>query len=518
MKRGYIKFVAISLAIASTMIVACHNQVIEKWWGDNQGEAIWIDGGGGGGTGDGAVGGGANFGSVVFDASGGVPNPKALHIAWGNTIGRLRPMSRDVQGFLGWFDENGNLWDLEARPVKPEDDIDGDEFITLIARWSSSALAVTFVTGPSPTNIPNQLIGAGGRIVQPVNPAAPGDGRAFAGWWERDGTGNNWGRQWDFANNTISGPVTLYARWEYQTRTVVLHTNGGTRPDGTELTRTQFTIPVGFGKIQDPGPLVREGYSFGGWFTEPGFYRRWDFATDTITEPDASPGANPFNLYIRWIRNVYVVSFAVRSSTASQPDIQEVPHGETVTQPAVANPAGVLLGWYADPNLTIRWNFDTDRVKSNQTLFADWEVTPDFILRQVRIVNVSFIDFAGNSIDYNAEWALVRSTPLTHEQMENNVEAILAVAKILDDHPTFLLQLAGHANPVTQDLEAELPELEAVSRARANAVLRELADNHGIAETRIINVGFNPRNLTSDPNHASLNRCVEMVVIEIMHE
>jgi len=514
MKTKNIKFVVILLATASALIAACHNQIMERWWGDNQDtEAPDISDSGVGGS----VESGANFGSVVFDANGGVPNPRALHIAWGNTIGRLRPMTREVQGFLGWFDEKGNLWDLETRPVRPEDDIDSDGFINLRARWSSSGHDVSFVTGPSPTDIPNQIIGTGGRIVPPVNPAPPGDGRGFAGWWESDGTGNNWGRQWDFANNSISGPTTLYARWEYQTRTVVLHPNGGTRPDGSALTRTQFTIPVGFGKIQDPGPLVKEGYSFGGWFTETGFYRRWDFTNDTIMEPDTSPGANPFNLYVRWVQNIYIVSFSVRSSTASQPGIQEIAHGGRISKPAITNPGGVLLGWYTDPNLTTRWNFDTDTVKSNLTLFADWEVTPDFILRQVRIINVSFIDFAGNSIDYNAEWAHVRSTPLTQEQMDNNIEAILAVAKILNENPTFMLQLAGHANPITQDLEAELPELEEVSRARSHAVLRELADNHGIAETRIINVGFNPRNLTSDPNHASLNRCVEMVVIEIMH-
>ncbi|MCL2194057.1 MAG: hypothetical protein FWB78_11785, partial [Treponema sp.] len=76
--------------------------------------------------------------------------------------------------------------------------------------------------------------------------------------------------------------------------------------------------------------------------------------------------------------------------------------------------------------------------------------------------------------------------------------------------------LAGHANRVTQS-PSEDADLERVSRARADAIVEELTAK-GIDTERMINVGFNPRNLAQDAEHASLNRCVELVIIEIISQ
>ena len=514
MRKGNFKIVLSLLAMSAfAVIVGCTNPIIETWWADGDGSGRPGAEGGGGDSGGG--GSGVNFAAVVFDAEGGIPSPRALQIAWGGAIGRLRPIDRNAFGFIGWFDESGNLWDTETRPVRREDDVDGDGFITLQARWSSIFHAVDFVTAPSPHVVPTQAVADGGRVVQPVTPPALGDGRGFAGWWDRDGLGGNWGGLWDFSRDVVSAPMTLYARWEYGTRTVELKPNGGTRPDGSAFTRTHFTIPVSFGVVQDPGPIVREGYSFGGWFTGAGV--PWDFATSRVTDVDLVPGVDPLVIYAEWNRNIYIVTFAVRSPTATQPAVQEIPHGGLVTKPAISNPGAVLLGWYSDWNTSRAWNFAGDAVTSNLTLYADWEISPEVLLRQVRIINVSFIDFAGNSTVYNRQESVPPGgTHLTDLQVTNNILTLAGVVAILRDNPGFLLQLAGHANPTTQNIAAELPELEAISRARADAVVQELINNHGLSASRLINVGFNPRNLTNDTEHASLNRCVELVIIEIL--
>ena len=509
-KRNFGIVMGLFAVSAFAVLAGCTNPIIETWWaedpaGTERGPDAEI----------GVGGSGANFGLVVFDADGGIPGPRALQIAWDGTIGRLRPVERNSFGFVGWFDENGDPWDTETRQVKPGDDADDDGFITLKARWSGVFHTVTFVATPSPQAVPSQAVAAGAKIVPPVNPAGLGDGRGFAGWWERDGSGGDWGRLWDFPRDTVNAPLTLYARWEYGTRTVELKTNGGTRPDGTAFTRTRFTVPVSFGVVQDPGPIVREGHSFGGWFTGAGI--PWDFATSRVTEIDLVPGVDPLVIYAEWIGNVYIVSFAARSSTASQPGIQEVPHGGLVARPAITNHGAVLLGWYADANLSRAWDFGRDAATSNMILYADWEVSPETILRQIRIINVSFIDFAGNSTTYNQKESVpVGGTHLTDLQIANNGTTLAEVVRIMSENPGFLLQLAGHANPTTQNMEAELPELEALSRARADSVMREIVGSHGLNAARLINVGFNPRNLTNDADHASLNRCVELVIIEIL--
>ncbi|NLY10015.1 MAG: InlB B-repeat-containing protein [Tissierellia bacterium] len=51
--------------------------------------------------------------------------------------------------------------------------------------------------------------------------------------------------------------------------------------------------------------------------------------------------------------------------------------GEKVTQPtAPTKTDNTFLGWYKDAEGTNEWNFDTDVVNKNITLYAKWEEIP----------------------------------------------------------------------------------------------------------------------------------------------
>jgi len=385
-----------------------------------------------------------DFAVVTFEAVGGIPEPRDLRISWGSTVGRLPPMQREGFGFAGWFAEDGSLWDPVSRAVSPADDVDADGFVTLTARWEVAPHNVIFRPGQgSPGTIalpPMQMIPDGGWAVEPKQPI-DNEGRTFMGWWAANGIAGVWGARWDFAT-AVTASLTLYARWsDVMTRTVIFEPIGGTRPDGSDFTRTNFTVIVG-GTVQHPGPLVRQGHAFGGWYTETSFRTQWNFATDTVPA-----GAYPLILYARW---------------------------DVVTLP------------------------------------------PETIVSQIRVIAVDYIDFAGNSTVYNQTApGPGAATPLQPHQVNNNIAAVNSAVGILRSNPTFLIQLSGHANPVTQDLEAERPELEAISRARADSVAAELA-RQGVPQARTVNVGFNPRNFSSDPEHVNLNRCVELVIFEIV--
>jgi len=467
--------------------------------------------------------GGLNFGVVSFNLGGGQPELENLNIAWNSVIGRLPSVEKPGNGFVGWLDENGRQWDLALRPLTSSDDVNGDGVVTLTASWTPIFYTVNFVATPSPSVIPNQFIASGSAVVKPAPPLSS-DGRSFAGWFTMDGSVSDiWGEQWNFANR-ITGNLTLYAKWSgYEARTVILEPNGGIRPDGSALPDTEFSIPIVYGIIQDPGPLIKTGYTFGGWFTDTGFANQWDFAKDRVTESDG-PGMAPFYLYAKWVKNVYTIMFDVRDSAIANPAPQKAEHGSLVKRPVITNPGKILVDWYTNFERTNVWNFSVDVATSNMVLYAKWEamittLPPDVIIEHVRIVRVDFIDFAGNSITYNQKESVPPGgTNLTPSQLEGNTQTVAEVARILRANPTFRLQLAGHANPITQDIDTELAELEAISRSRAGSVLRELVDRQGIPEARLINVGFNPWNLniSNDPDRASLNRCVELVVLEVL--
>ncbi|MCL2381795.1 MAG: SUMF1/EgtB/PvdO family nonheme iron enzyme [Treponema sp.] len=331
--------------------------------------------------------GGVNFGTVTFDPTGGGPMPQPLNIAWGSVVGRLRPMERGIDGFLGWFDENGEPWDVETRPVRPEDDVNGDGYITLKARWMPISYTVSFDSYPhpytphkppsNPADIAPQSIAPSGNVVQPVNPPQLGDGRGFAGWQTEQGV------PWDFANNTVTGNMTLFASYQAQTRTVHFEVNGGRRPDGSEMTRIHFTIPISYGVVQDPGPLTREGHAFDGWYTDPALTNQWIFATDRITHPDAIIGMDPFYLYAKWVPNIYIVTFDANGGTPAL-GRQDIVHGERAGRPDVTRPGMVLTGWFTDAG-AVPWDFDANTVTRTMSLHARWETATYTVTFNLRI-------------------------------------------------------------------------------------------------------------------------------------
>ena len=387
MKNCNIKLFFCLIITFCACFLTCQNPIIEKWWTDGgktvvsecpctgAGECACNCSSGCNCTGGEIGGSGETFGVVVFNADGGTPQPKALKIAWNSAVGRLRPISKAANGFLGWYDENNTLWDVETRLVKKEDDKDNDGFITLTAKWSQTIFTVTFITNNPNANIDPQLIGSGGKIVQPVNPQAQDDGKGFFGWYSNPALTS----PWDFANGIVTADVTLYARWEANVRTVIFIANGGTRPDGSIMTRVHFTVPVG-GLVQDPGPVVKEGFSFGGWCPNPACLTdsactdacKWKFQTDTV-----SSNSEPLYLYAKWVQSIYYVNFNIAPSSAAAPAQQTVVHGGKVTQPPTPAPlsnGSVFDGWYtlADWDSQHLWSFLYSSVTETMTLYAKW--------------------------------------------------------------------------------------------------------------------------------------------------
>jgi len=342
-------------------LTTCQNPIMDRWWPDPDDRQI-EETPSSGGSGD-------NFGVVVFDTDGGTPQPRGLKIAWGGTVGRLRPISRGTDGFLGWFDETGAPWNVETRAVNQADDVDGDGFITITVKWVTvnPIYIVSFDPLPSLVTIPNQYIAPGGYVVRPVEPPGLEDGRGFAGWF----TSQSLESLWDF-NLPVSSDITLYAKWEENTRIVQFETNGGTRPDGVTQLTHQFTVALSYGLVQDPGPIVKQGYSFDGWYYEDQFITpKWNFAAKRVTDSEVE-NMIPLILYAKWNQNKYFVNFSIAPSAATAPPQQTVVHGEMALQPV--DPASLgdgrgFAGWYTEDSFFNKWEF-ANPVTSTMTLYA----------------------------------------------------------------------------------------------------------------------------------------------------
>lgn len=132
------------------------------------------------------------------------------------------------------------------------------------------------------------------------------------------------------------------------------------------------TVQPGGLVTETPPTPTREGYAFGGWaksFDVSGDPVLWDFATDTVQDNTT--------LWAVWI-TTYTVAFDPDDGTA-YPDFFKttVEEGGLVTQlPPTPTREGYVFGgwakWFDVSDNPVLWDFATDTVQDNTTLWAVW--------------------------------------------------------------------------------------------------------------------------------------------------
>ena len=125
------------------------------------------------------------------------------------------------------------------------------------------------------------------------------------------------------------------------------------------------------GKFTKPAAPSKENHTFAGWYNGD---EKFDFDADTTNAP------NVLELVAKWDINQYTVKFV--SDHGSFAD-QTIEHGETIKPGNLTIPevkGYTFVGWYADENRTIEFNFNTP-ITGDTTVYAKWEknapVLPD---------------------------------------------------------------------------------------------------------------------------------------------
>lgn len=116
---------------------------------------------------------------------------------------------------------------------------------------------------------------------------------------------------------------------------------------------------------------TREGYQFGGWFSDADCTQVFDFNNTTITKNTT--------LYAKWVPNgedmEYVVTFDLNGhggTTAPAP--VTVTEGGKLTAPTPPTDAEYnFVGWYKDVAGTDEFDFENDTITEAITLYAKWE-------------------------------------------------------------------------------------------------------------------------------------------------
>jgi uncharacterized repeat protein (TIGR02543 family) len=123
----------------------------------------------------------------------------------------------------------------------------------------------------------------------------------------------------------------------------------------------------------------RSGYVFAGWFANAQYTTAWDFS---------SPISQNATIYVKWREvstpgaAVYTVNFVVGEG-ATRVNSQQVEAGQTVTEPAhPARPGYGFAGWYADPEYSTEWAFNTP-ITQNVSIYVRWRVVSGYTVNFV---------------------------------------------------------------------------------------------------------------------------------------
>jgi len=246
--------------------------------------------------------------------------------------------------FAGWFKEKEliNQWDFNTDTVIRN--------ITLYAKWDINTYTVSFQSNGG-TAVADQTIAYDGAVVPPTNPSKAE--HTFAGWYTNSGLTT----PWNFGTNKVKGNMTLYAKWTAHTYTVNFQSNGGTA--------VAAQTKAYDGKVASPANPSKLGYTFAGWYTNPGLTTAWNFDADLVK--------GDMTLYAKWTANTYTIIFQTNGGSAVA--AQTIAYDNKVARPTTPSKAEhTFEGWYANSGLTTPWNFDTDLVKGAMRLYAKWTV------------------------------------------------------------------------------------------------------------------------------------------------
>jgi len=290
--------------------------------------------------------------TVTFVPDGGTPAPNPQTLMYGTTV--VEPlMTKTDYAFDGWYTGTAftRKWNFASDPVTAD--------MTLYAKWHQIVYTVKFEANGGEPAPADQNIASGGKAVMPPEVSKISFG--FVDWF-KDAACTD-GQEWNFASDTVTDNITLYAKWGDQFFDVTFNlVDEYNDPDYFVI-----SVPSNAKLIyqKENITLVCPEHNFDGWYKDVSFTILWDFDNDIVT--------GETSLWSRWNNyTVYSVSF-VSNGGDPAPNQQTIASGKKATAPPPMTRTGYGFGgWFKEAECNNEWNFAIDTVTANTTLYAKW--------------------------------------------------------------------------------------------------------------------------------------------------
>lgn len=287
--------------------------------------------------------------SIVYDLNGGVnngQNPFSYTVESGN-IEILEP-TRTGYTFVDWYSD-------ESLTIPSSSITEGSVGNrTFYAKWKANTNTIVFNANGGTGTMNNQSATTGSTITLQQNMFYK-EGFKFAGWSTVKGSASVYSDQSAYTMGAESS-VTLYAVWSQTQFTIQYNLDGGTNSTAN---------PAGYNSEAATIVLAaptKTGNTFAGWYTDSTF-------TKKITQIPTGSSSN-FNLYAKWTKNSYTVTFNYNGGTGSTAT-KTVTYSEAYGSLPTPNWVGhTFLGWYYNDS-----RIDADSIvilTADHTLVAKW--------------------------------------------------------------------------------------------------------------------------------------------------
>ena len=232
--------------------------------------------------------------------------------------------------------------------------------VTLTAAWTAERYAIIYELDGGVNAAGNPAQYTVDQTITLEDPTKPG--YTFKGWYADK----------DFTTLTVGIPVgsteakTFYAKWEQNPYAITWVVNeSGTINETPEYSKTAF---LG-GAITAPTVTAKDGYAFGGWYTDRKFTESSKF-TDGETMPN-----HDVTYYAKWTRNTYTITYNLDGGTnaGENPKTYTV-ESEKITLLDPTKTGYRFDGWYADNTYNTKVTEIAVGSTGNVTLYAKWTI------------------------------------------------------------------------------------------------------------------------------------------------
>ena len=241
----------------------------------------------------------------------------------------------DTGSYFMWLGSNGKLY---APGVNVPADV-----TELTVQWTALTYAVTLHTNggtiANGKNVTAYTYGVGATL--PTADDMTYTGYTFKGWYDNE---NLTGSPIAAIGDTETGNKEYWAKWEANTYTVTLNTNGGTINNGNV---TGYTYGQG-ATLPTADDMTYTGHTFKGW------YDNENLTGSPVTAiSDTETGNKEY--WAKWEANAYTVTLNTNGGTINSGNVTSYTYGVGATLPTAGNmtyTGHTFVGWYDNENLT----------------------------------------------------------------------------------------------------------------------------------------------------------------------